>query len=277
MLMLAAHAGLRCAEIAAVHTRDAVDGVLRVHGKGGRVRSVPLTSALEQAITSMPAGYAFPGADRGHLSAHWVGRVIADALGGGWTAHTLRHAFATKAYAADRDLLAVQQLLGHSNPQTTARYASVPTESLVRAVQSAAGARGRSMLFIAEGHPALKAVAWLYASGLQPLEILELAWRDVDLENGNVVTDRGVTPLSVAAQLALLDADGARLDLGSFELGIDRRAKVNVLVAIYWEGHAEEYWGRVPTWQSIEAPLRQWLRDAGGITKLSDLRSLLPA
>jgi site-specific recombinase XerC len=41
-----------------------------------------------------------------------------------------RHRFATTAYAAERDLLAVQQLLGHSRPEVTARYTALPGDAL---------------------------------------------------------------------------------------------------------------------------------------------------
>jgi len=39
--------------------------------------------------------------------------------------HALRHSAATAAYAATRDLRAVQELLGHRNPRTTSRYAHI--------------------------------------------------------------------------------------------------------------------------------------------------------
>jgi site-specific recombinase XerD len=56
----------------------------------------------------------------------------------GWTAHTLRHRFATVAYAGERDLLAVQVLLGHSKPETTRLYVLIPDASLRAAVAWAA-------------------------------------------------------------------------------------------------------------------------------------------
>ena len=121
MLMLAAYAGLRRAEIAGLHSRDVVGDTLVVNGKGGKVRSVPIHSRLADALRGVQ-GYVFPGKDHGHLSPDRVGRVMAAALGGeGWTAHSLRHRFATRAYATDRDLLTVQQLLGHSPVATTQR------------------------------------------------------------------------------------------------------------------------------------------------------------
>lgn len=142
MMRLAAEAGLRRAEIAQVHTRDVfqdLDGwSLRVHGKGDKIRHVPLTRRLALELRSRPAGYVFPGDDHGHLSPRWVGRLVADALGDGWTVHKLRHRAGTRWHrAAGGDVFVVQQLLGHASPATTARYVQVPSDSLRAAVEAA--------------------------------------------------------------------------------------------------------------------------------------------
>lgn len=137
MVMLAAYAGLRRAEIARLHSRDVLGDELRVKGKGGRVRTLPLHPLLAQELAGRQ-GWIFPGGDDGHLSPDRVGRILSRLLGAGWTAHTLRHRFATRAYAADRDLLSVQQLLGHSSVATTQRYTKLPDDALRRAVLSVA-------------------------------------------------------------------------------------------------------------------------------------------
>ena len=162
LLLLAAAAGLRRAEIARVHAGDVVDVLdgrdLWVRGKGGHVRHVPLAQVLDVELAAElgrrggggcgsgyryagaypPAvdGFLFPGADRGHLSPGQTGRIIAGLLGDGWTAHTLRHRFGTRAYAAQRDILAVRDLLGHASVATSQVYTATPAGALRAAVDA---------------------------------------------------------------------------------------------------------------------------------------------
>ncbi|MGV0740320.1 tyrosine-type recombinase/integrase [Mycobacterium syngnathidarum] len=142
MLRLAAEAGLRRAEIARVHRRDLTRGSagaeLLVHGKGGKLRVVPLGDDLAAAITGAD-GYLFPGTEDGHLSPRWVGKLMAGALPDHWTAHSLRHRFATRAYRGSRNLRAVQMLLGHSSVATTERYTAVDNDEIRAAAMMAAG------------------------------------------------------------------------------------------------------------------------------------------
>lgn len=134
MILLAAHAGLRRNEIATLHTDDVEPGFLRITGKGSKVRRVPMHPDLTETLAAMPCGYVFPGRVDGHISANRVGELITEALGGRYTAHTLRHRFASSAYSDTRDIAVVQRLLGHSRPETTMRYTEVPDELLVEAV-----------------------------------------------------------------------------------------------------------------------------------------------
>lgn len=154
-LELAIYAGLRRAEIAQLHTRDIGEDTLRILGKGGHERLVPLHPDLATILraelrrrrdgldtgtgwgTTIPPadGWLFPAEDPDqHLTPRWLGTLITRVLPTGWTTHTLRHRFATQAYQAGQDLRAVQELLGHSKPETTARYAAVPEGALVVAV-----------------------------------------------------------------------------------------------------------------------------------------------
>ena len=135
MVELSVRCGLRRAEISSVHSRDIQSDIsgpsLVVHGKGDRERIIPLDENFAEKLLSMPKGWLFPTKDgANHLSAKYVGALVTKALPGAWTTHTLRHHFATSAYAGTGDLLAVQQLLGHSNVSTTQRYVAIPNEGL---------------------------------------------------------------------------------------------------------------------------------------------------
>lgn len=138
---LAGMCGLRRGEIAAT-TREDVEPdpgggwSLRVAGKGGHVRLVPLPEPLATALLAHPPGWLFPSTHGGHLSPHHLGKLVARALPGDLTTHTLRHRCGTVAYQATRDLRAVQELLGHAKPETTALYTQVPREAIRAAVRS---------------------------------------------------------------------------------------------------------------------------------------------
>lgn len=148
MVLLGVRLGLRRGEICKVHSEDVVTSPLgwslRVTGKGRRQRVLPLAGELRELLAACPRGYVFPGqiiegSDHrgGHLSPGYVGKLVSKELGPGWTTHTLRHRFATVAYAGKRDLFAVQTLLGHARPETTMGYVQLPDESLRAAVASA--------------------------------------------------------------------------------------------------------------------------------------------
>lgn len=140
MIMLGAEAGLRRGEIAVVSRSDVIDeragASLIVHGKGRRERTVPLTPAAADAIArqfsnvSRELPWLFPSKGRyadTHIQPIRVGELINEALPGRWSAHTLRHRFATEAYRSSRDLLLVQTLMGHSKLETTAIYVGLDT------------------------------------------------------------------------------------------------------------------------------------------------------
>lgn len=111
MMRLAAEAGLRRGEISRVHVDDLMqdfDGwSILVHGKGGRDRLIPVPESLAVGLVEHAGrggGYVFPGAHDGHLSPQRVGDLVSELLPDGWTAHTLRHRFASRAFRVDRDL-----------------------------------------------------------------------------------------------------------------------------------------------------------------------------
>lgn len=142
MLRLAAELGLRAGEVATVHTGDIVTGSdcaywLDVSGKGDRTRTLPLPDDLASVLLDRDAGYVFPGQIEGHLSRAYVTRLMSAVLPDQHTAHSLRHRFATRAYAIDRDVFSTQELLGHASPETTRRYVQVLSANLRRLVEAA--------------------------------------------------------------------------------------------------------------------------------------------
>jgi integrase len=155
ILLLAGYAGLRRAEIAGLRWDYINDGLMWIVGKGGHVRYMPVHSVLGTALeaelqrrgrnafgtgwryTSRPdSPWLFPGRTGGSVTPDAIGRAAARALGGYYTGHTLRHRFAGRAYAHTHDLRAVQQLLGHASPTTTAIYAKADREALRNAVDA---------------------------------------------------------------------------------------------------------------------------------------------
>lgn len=136
MLLLASFGGLRRTEIACVHASDIEADFLLVTGKGGARRFVPIHTAVSPFLRRVQArdGWAFPGRFAGHVHPDYIGKRISRLLGPGWTAHTLRHRFATECYRASHDLLAVQQLLGHASVATTQIYVGVDRDALAAAV-----------------------------------------------------------------------------------------------------------------------------------------------
>lgn len=138
---LAGQCGLRRGEIARIHVRHVEEALigyaLRVTGKGGHVRIVPLPDDLAVELLALD-GWAFPSPRGGHLTPHHLAKLIRAALGGDYCTHSLRHRAATAAYAGTRDLRSVQELLGHSRPETTAGYVAVPDDSIRAAMLAAA-------------------------------------------------------------------------------------------------------------------------------------------
>lgn len=139
MLRLGAECGLRRLEIAKVHSRDVMRDLvgwsLVVVGKGDKQRIVPIGDDLALLIRSAH-GYCFPGRWSRHVESSYIGRRLSTLLGDGWTAHSLRHRYATTTYAATRDPLLVSKLLGHASVETTQRYIAMPDDRLRAAVEA---------------------------------------------------------------------------------------------------------------------------------------------
>ena len=141
-LRLAAECGLRRGEVARVHTRDVepdlVGWALRVKGKGGHVRLVPLPDDLARELRGLHQGFVFPSPRGGHLTPAHLGKLVSMLLPDGIATHSCRHRAGTNAYAGTLDLRAVQEFLGHAKPETTALYTKVGRQAIRQAQRAAA-------------------------------------------------------------------------------------------------------------------------------------------
>jgi len=157
-------AGLRVGEVEALDVRD-VDlrrGDVRVRGKGGKERVVPLPRQAREALSAWLDPRRGPGVlgeplfvalrrRRGgtprRLGARDIRRMLrARALAAGIAdrvhPHRLRHSYATHLLDMGADLRDIQELLGHASLATTERYTAVSAERLAR-VYDAAHPRAR--------------------------------------------------------------------------------------------------------------------------------------
>jgi integrase/recombinase XerC len=139
--------GLRIAEALQLDVRDApfAGRPLRVLGKGGKERLVPVLGEVETAVASLlaihparddPAAPLFMGVRGERLNPGVAQRTLREyrALAGlpdHATPHALRHSFATHLLAGGADLRSIQDLLGHASLSTTQRYTAVDAAQLV--------------------------------------------------------------------------------------------------------------------------------------------------
>lgn len=144
-------AGLRISEALAVTRSDLEASALRVTGKGGKTRIVPLIAAVRRAIdtylglspyTPGPDEPLFRGKKGGVLSPRLIQlrmQQLRGALGlpPSATPHALRHSFATHLLGRGGDLRTIQELLGHASLSTTQIYTAVDTERLLEAYRAA--------------------------------------------------------------------------------------------------------------------------------------------
>lgn len=134
-------AGLRVSELAGLTVADVPGGpFLRVTGKGGKMREVPLGGQARRAVDRyLAAGRPalakaaggkslWLGVRGGALDTRGVRRVVAGRLG--TFPHALRHSFATHLLEHGADLRSVQELLGHRELATTQIYTAVSRRHL---------------------------------------------------------------------------------------------------------------------------------------------------
>ncbi|MAE95720.1 MAG: hypothetical protein CL910_13775 [Deltaproteobacteria bacterium] len=152
-------AGLRVGELVALDVRD-VDlhqGEVRVWGKGGKERIVPLPAAARGALRAWldlrrhPGVLGEPlftslrrrkGEPPRRLGARDVRRRLlqrarAANLPGRIHPHRLRHSYATHLLDMGTDLRAIQELLGHASLSTTQKYTAVSAEHLMQVYDQA--------------------------------------------------------------------------------------------------------------------------------------------
>lgn len=145
-------AGLRISEALALTGADRpLPGMLRITGKGGKQRLVPMLAAAQQAVEryaalcpyALTAGAPLFRAARGGPMTPRMAQALMAALRtrlglpSSATPHALRHAFATHLLANGGDLRAIQDLLGHESLSTTQRYTSVETQKILQSYRRA--------------------------------------------------------------------------------------------------------------------------------------------
>lgn len=147
-------AGLRVGELTALDVGD-VDlrrRELRVSGKGGKQRIVPLPEAADKALQRWLAAGRTPGAparplfvalrarkgatparlDPRDVRRRLLRRARKRGLAARVHPHRLRHSYATHLLDMGADLRAIQELLGHAGLSTTQKYTAVSAERLIQ-------------------------------------------------------------------------------------------------------------------------------------------------
>ncbi len=141
--------GLRASELTGLELArlDLVEGTLRVIGKGGKERMVPIgrdaqTSLSDWLEKGRPAivgvkeeRRVFVNQRGGALTRQGLHGIVSRhaktaGLEGRMTPHTLRHSFATHLLAGGCDLRALQEMLGHADAATTQMYTHLSNEDL---------------------------------------------------------------------------------------------------------------------------------------------------
>lgn len=144
--------GLRISEALGLTGDDLPLGeALRITGKGGKERIVPVIAPARDAVAQYvrlcpfdlgPGTPLFRGVRGGALAPRAVQKVTEAAriqlgLPATATPHAMRHSFATHLLNAGGDLRAIQELLGHASLSTTQAYTAVDTSRLMEVYRRA--------------------------------------------------------------------------------------------------------------------------------------------
>ncbi len=139
-------AGLRAAELVGLNRSDInfQENTIRVRGKGGKERIVPLGSKAKEALQKYLniRGYpeqsaVFLNQQGERLTTRSLQRIVQQILRripgvSATNPHALRHAFATHMLERGADLRAVQELMGHASLSSTQVYTHLTVERLRR-------------------------------------------------------------------------------------------------------------------------------------------------
>lgn len=145
--------GLRVSELThiTIHDLSLNEGMLRVRGKGDKVRIVPIGNTAIEKVQNwlriretgkVKSPAVFLSKTGKPMSRITLWRIIKHyamlaGLSDRVTPHTLRHTFATHLLNRGADLRVVQELLGHSNISTTQIYTHVSVERITQAHKNA--------------------------------------------------------------------------------------------------------------------------------------------
>ncbi|GGM59963.1 integrase [Deinococcus arenae] len=139
LLLLCAHAGLRVTEALTLKVSDIQGAQLTVHGKGGKVRRVPLGRRVRTALQGLP-----PVTADGHLF-DWQYHQVQYRMRRAFTAaghqlawrgfHAARKHSGTRLYRATKDFTRVGLFLGHSSVDTTRRYVALEENDVQNEVE----------------------------------------------------------------------------------------------------------------------------------------------
>jgi integrase/recombinase XerD len=140
--------GVRASELCRLKIIDVDDDAMKVFGKGGKERLVPIGRAAIDAIDHYLVHYRcdFAGEEETLFLSRYgapLNRIelwkivkrhaLAAGINKNIHPHTLRHSFATHLLDNGADLRIIQEMLGHASINSTERYAHVSSKQLQEA------------------------------------------------------------------------------------------------------------------------------------------------